>query len=251
MLILVDAGNTRTKWAKVQKDGALSAMQAVSNASIRTSAAFKKVIAQATKVVVANVAGGAVEQALIDMVPDETELVCVAPQSALCNVTNRYEKKEALGADRWAAVIAAWEMNKQPTLVINAGTAITIDALSRDNTTRKGIYLGGMILPGLVLMHQSLDKGTKKLSASLDASVVRFPKNTEEAIATGCMRAVVGAIVLQLKQLEKNCAFLPKVVISGGDAVKIAEALKSQVKRIVVADDLVLQGLQLIEKENV
>ncbi len=64
------------------------------------------------------------------------------------------------------------------------------------------------------------------------------------------MNAVVGSILLQMEQLEKQCAFLPKIVITGGDAVKVAHALKIHVKHVVVAEDLVLQGLALLEKEE-
>lgn len=248
MLLVVDAGNTRTKWAQVLEDGRLGAMEVTANTSLRTSA-LKKAIENADKIIVANVAGDKVEQQLADMVPKDVALTFVIAQAEACNVVNHYEENEKLGIDRWAAVVAAWQMNKQPTIVINAGTAITIDALSRDKISKKGIYLGGSIMPGLQLMCQALGNNGANLPSDTAGKYTLFPKNTQDAIATGCMNAVIGAVVLQLKQLEKHCAFLPKVVISGGDAVKIAEALNPQLKRVVVVDDLVLQGLALLERE--
>jgi len=140
---------------------------------------------------------------------------------------------------------------RQPTIVVNAGTAITIDALSKDKPTKKGAYLGGSIMPGLQLMYSALTDKTANLILPTTGVVRVFPKNTQDAIQSGCIKAVVGAVVLQLKQLEKHSAFLPKVVISGGDAVKIAEALNPHINRVVIKADLVLQGLALMGKELV
>lgn len=250
MLMVIDVGNTRTKWAQVQADGSLTDMQVCTNTTLATSE-LKKALTKVDKVVIANVAGEAIAQQLTAMVSDQVTVVFPAAQAEACEVINSYDQKEALGIDRWAAVIAAWQMNKQPTIVVNAGTAITIDALSKDNVTKKGIFMGGCILPGLQLMYRALTDSTAKLASTSDGVVTMFPKNTQDAIQTGCMNAVVGAVVLQMKQLEKHYAFLPKIVISGGDAVKIAEALKPQLKRIVVADNLVLHGLAFLEKEYV
>lgn len=250
MLMVIDVGNTRTKWAEVQADGSLSAMRVSGNATIANSA-LKEALANADKVVIANVAGEAIAQQLTAMMPDETTVVFPIAQAEACEVINSYDQKEALGIDRWAAVIAAWHMNKQPTIVVNAGTAITIDAISKDKATKKGAYMGGSIMPGLQLMYSALTDGTTKLASTPAGILTVFPKNTQDAIQTGCMNAIVGAVVLQMKQLEKHHAFLPKIVISGGDAVKIAEALKPQLKRVIIADNLVLQGLALLEKEYV
>lgn len=247
MLIVIDAGNTRTKWAQVQEDGKLSAMQAASNKSLDASD-LKPALATADEVVIANVAGETVAEQLVGMMPDQLTPIFVMPQAEACGVINQYEEVETLGVDRWAAVIATWELNKQPSIVINAGTAITIDALGKDKTSKKGTYLGGSIMPGLQLMYGALSDKAANLAHPLSGKVSYFPKNTDEAIYTGCMNAVVGAVVLQMKQLEKHCAFLPKVVISGGDAVKIADALSPHIRRVIVKEDLVLQGLSLLGK---
>jgi len=250
MLMVIDVGNTRTKWAEVQADGSLSAMRVSGNATI-TSSPLKEALAKADKVLIANVAGEAIAQQIKAMVSDKATVIFPTAQAEACEVINSYDQKEALGIDRWAAVIAAWHMNKQPTIVVNAGTAITIDAISKDKASKKGTFMGGSIMPGLQLMYSALAESTAKLASTSAGIMTMFPKNTQDAIQTGCMNAVVGAVVLQMKQLEKHHAFLPKIVISGGDAVKIAEALKPQLKRIIVADNLVLQGLAFLEKEFV
>ncbi|HSR02342.1 MAG TPA: type III pantothenate kinase [Methylophilaceae bacterium] len=250
MLMVIDAGNTRTKWAVVRPDGTLSSVQSTLNTKLLTSV-LKQDLTLVDKAVVANVAGEIIAAQLKSIMPKSLEPSFMMPASEACNVINRYEQVEKLGIDRWAAVIAAWHMNKQPSLVINAGTAITIDALGKDKTEKKGEYLGGSIMPGLQLLFDALSENTANLNIGEAGRVDLFPKKTVNAIQTGCMNAIVGAVVLQTKQLEKHCAFLPKVVISGGDAVKIAEALSHHIKRVIVAENLVLQGLALIGKKFV
>ena len=259
MLIVIDIGNTRTKWAEVTDDGRLGDMQMTPNATIAQST-LKNRLLEADKVVIANVAGDAIADLLRSVMPAHVSATFLVASTEACDVINRYAYSSTLGIDRWAAVIAAWHQLKQPAIVINAGTAITIDHLTIDSplklatlkrtTSKKGVYLGGTIMPGLYGMHHALNTQTAKLPPVAAGQVVKFPDNTPDAIKTGCMNAVVGAVLLQLKQLEKHCAFLPKVVITGGDAVKIARELKMYIKRVVIAEDLVLQGLALLEKEQ-
>ena len=156
---------------------------------------------------------------------------------------NGYAEPAKLGADRWAALIAAWQHTKRATVVVNAGTAITIDALDE-----KGKFLGGSIMPGLHLMHESLSSNAAQLKVGEGISH-QFPNTTQDAIATGSLNAVAGAIGIMLKRLEKHSGWLPKLILSGGDANKVADALKLNLKQVIITENLVLQGLVLLEKE--
>jgi pantothenate kinase type III len=137
-------------------------------------------------------------------------------------------------------------------VVVNAGTAITIDCLGKEGT-----FIGGIIIPGLHLMHESLNRHAMQVNIHAgtgDAPIVNFPTNTQDAVAAGCLNAVTGAIHSMLKRLEKDSGWLPKLVMSGGDAHKIAQVLKSQdlklgVKQVIMIENLVLQGLVLLAKE--
>lgn len=260
MFMVIDIGNTRTKWAEVADDGSLSEFDMTPNITIAQSA-LKNRLAQAEKVVIANVAGEAIAQQMNALMPSHLKADFIIASGEACDVLNRYQESETLGVDRWAAAIAAWHKYKQPTIVVCAGTAITIDSLSINTTlkttllksasARKGLYLGGSIMPGLHLMHEALANHTAKLANTPAGKIKTFPDNTSDAIQTGCMNAVIGAILLASKQLEKQCAFLPKFVITGGDAVKIAHALTAHLKRVAVEDNLVLQGLALLQKDDV
>jgi len=260
MLMVIDIGNTRTKWAEVADDGSLAEFGMAPNITV-TQSPLKNRLAQAEKVVIANVAGDVMAEQIVALMPNYLKAHFVSASAEACHVTNQYQQSEALGVDRWAAAIAAWHRDKQPAIVVCAGTAITIDSLSinassktmlfKSTASKKGLYLGGTIMPGLYLMQDALANHTAKLSNVSMGAITMFPANTSDAIQTGCMNAVAGAILLAAKQLEKHCAFLPKIIITGGDAVKIAHALTVHLKRVVIEDNLVLQGLALIEKDEV
>ena len=72
--------------------------------------------------------------------------------------------------------------------MVNAGTALTVDALRAD-----GLFVGGLIVPGLALMRRSLDGGTAQLRLT-EGVFDPFPKSTPDAITTGSVQAAVGAI---------------------------------------------------------
>ncbi|QVL45851.1 MAG: type III pantothenate kinase [Methylophilaceae bacterium] len=260
MLMVIDIGNTRTKWAEVAEDGSLSAFDMTPNITIAKSA-LKNRLVQAEKVVIANVAGEAIAQQLIALMPAHVTPCFAKATEEACDVINRYQQPDTLGIDRWAAAIAAWHQYKQPTIVVCAGTAITIDSISintslmttllKSGNNKKGLYLGGSIMPGLHLIHDALVNHTAKLADASAGTITTFPDNTVDAMQSGCMHAVIGAILLASKQLEKHCAFLPKLIITGGDAVKIAHALAPYQKRVGVEGNLVLNGLALLEKDGI
>ena len=157
-------------------------------------------------------------------------------RSGQCGVRNGYEQPERLGSDRWAALIAAWRHVRGACLVVNCGTATTIDALSA-----QGEFLGGLILPGVSLMQHSLATNTAQLDA--EQGVLRdFPRNTADAIHSGILRATLGAVRHQFGLLQARGG--PVHCLLGGGAVDVVRPhLDLPAERM---DNLVLQGLQII-----
>jgi len=165
----------------------------------------------------------------------------IVAQEMQCGVRNGYSNAAQLGSDRWAALIAAWHLVQGKCLVVNCGTAITIDALSG-----QGEFLGGLILPGVELMQRSLAGATDQLkSVHLkpgQGKYEQFPLNTADALFSGAIQAGCGAIQRQHILLGDGDA---PVVLSGGAAGVLLGNINLPLR---VVDNLVLQGLLLISQ---
>lgn len=234
MRLLVDAGNTRIKWALVGGDEWL-ASGALPTAEAATLSARLAEVSRIHDAWVSNVAGDAVAQALRDGVAaDRWHFVSAREQQ--CGVRNGYENPVQLGSDRWAALVAAWHLVGGSCLVVNCGTATTVDALSNE-----GEFLGGLILPGVELMQRSLCGATARLEAG-QGKYAAFPRNTADAMYSAAVQATCGAVERQQGLLGD----VP-VVLSGGAADALRERLKLPLR---LEDNLVLQGLQLIARET-
>ena len=257
MLLLVDAGNTRIKWALV--DGA--AADAIDVAALGRWSAFGSVshaeagtLAQAwqalpvTRVLLSNVAGAAVrallEQALAQSVATSVATMLridwFASVAELAGIRNGYRNPSQLGCDRFASMIGAHALFPQQALVVaTCGTATTVDAVDRD-----GLFLGGMILPGLGLMASALASNTAQLpqvAHSLSLSQM-FADNTDAAIAAGCIAAQAGAIERAVAAHAQLHAAV-QCVLAGGAAAYIAPQLRVPHQ---IVDNLVLIGLQVV-----
>ena len=240
-MLLFDAGNSRCKWAWIeagvrQHQGVLDNVDETAWQQLKSTFAS---LATPRKILISNVAGAEMERRLRNLCSVwKCAPEFLVAQTEQCGVRNDYDQHEQLGSDRWAALIAAWDSVHGACLVVNCGTATTVDALSAT-----GEFLGGLILPGVELMRRSLLLNTAQLG--LEAGDVRdFPRSTADAIASGVMRASIGAIRQQFALLEKQG--MASCILSGGAAVKMLPHLALEV---VLMDDLVLQGMQIIGQE--
>lgn len=258
MLLAIDCGNTRTKWAVFNTAGDICFQGACLNKTLN-SVDFHPTALHYNRVAISNVAGEEIKTLLINKLAQyKLSILWLKSTSQICGVLNRYSKPETLGTDRWAALIAAWHIKHAPCVVVNAGTAITIDALSvQPHTSGQAEFIGGYILPGLNLIQQSLGQATAQLpvltSLQLETTAAMhlkdiFPKNTADAIATGALQAACGAITLMSSQLYLECKQIPQIIISGGNAQAIKNGLMSDVtNHALIVDNLVLHGLYLLE----
>jgi len=233
MLLLIDAGNTRIKWALVAADSAAGgwlASGAVAHAQIDTLAAQWAQLA-IHEALLSNVAGANIGTRLRAMLPVAPRDFVSLPQ--LAGLTNVYRTPSQLGCDRFAAAIGAHALAPgQAVIVANCGTATTIDAITAD-----GFFLGGMILPGLGLMAGALARNTAQLPRiAHDAKLPDgFADNTDDAILSGCMVAQSGAIEHAFAQHGAAMC-----ILSGGAAPHIAPLLTVPYRLI---DNVVLIGL--------
>lgn len=242
-MLLLDAGNSRCKWAWVE-NGRWLRQGALDNNDDAAWQQLKLIFAQLDtppKILISNVAGAAMAQRLCELCAVwPCPVAFIVAQAEQCGVRNSYQHAARLGSDRWAALIAAWQRVHAACLVVNCGTATTVDALSGT-----GEFLGGLILPGMELMHNSLQHNTAQLGLvnieSGKGELRDFPRNTADAIASGVMRASIGAIQYQYGLLAAQHG--AHCILSGGAAGSILPHLGLQAEQV---DNLVLHGMQII-----
>jgi len=163
------------------------------------------------------------------------------PTIVCAGMRNGYKHPEMLGVDRWLAGLAAWaQSNGNPCLVIDAGSALTIDTINE-----QGVFLGGYIIPGLVMMQQSLINNAAEIICDIEYSIpeefLGIPADTAEAVQWGASFAVSA---IAEKAVEVFLQRWPHgtVQITGGNGADIAEKLNMIDK---YKPDLVLDGLAL------
>ncbi|MCE5194646.1 MAG: type III pantothenate kinase [Nitrospiraceae bacterium] len=190
------------------------------------------------------------------VVPDNTENIKNACKS-LCKkeplilnhkmntgMTLDIREPEKLGVDRIAACAGACGLFGPPVVVIDFGTATTINFVVKDN-----VYKGGAIMPGLQLMKNSLASETAQLpDVNLTKPKTAVGRDTGENILSGIIYGTAGAVEKIIKEAEKNGKDHYKVVITGGNHEIMLPFLS---KIDFIEPDLVLKGLKFIYERNV
>ncbi len=234
MILAIDAGNSRVKWG-CHRDGAWVATGAASHDEFSLLANAWSVMAVPHRIVISNVAG---DQARRDMsgllARFPTQPQWVTAERERCGVKNCYSDPTKLGSDRWAGLVAAHRLQQGPVVVANAGTALTVDAL-----TANGEFLGGLIVPGIELMMRALTTSTAHAHA-LQGQYAAFPVNTLDAIYSGAINAAVGSIERIASLLSARAGSTATFIISGGTANLLVPYLGV---RVVEIEHLVLEGL--------
>ncbi len=233
-ILAIDAGNTRIKWG-LWEDRGFIAQGSLLTARADELADALHMLSRPDRVVGCSVASAHVrsriEQALAawGVRPE-----WIVSRRAQCGVVSRYAEPAQLGGDRWAALIGARARHSGGCVVVNVGTAVTIDALSAE-----GEFLGGLILPGPELMAEALATGTAGLPRQ-QGQFELFPTSTANAIFSGSLQAVCGAIERIERALAAAIQAQPQIVMSGGSGDLVASQLA---RPVTLAPNLVLEGL--------
>lgn len=241
MKLLIDIGNTRMKW--VFAHGSIWRPEVVVHRGQDPAALFERTFGnkQAPESVwVSCVAGDNVRQALTPWCEAQWKRTPIYVQSraSFMDVRNGYSAPESLGVDRWMALLAARKAVSGAACVVDAGTAVTVDALAKD-----GEFLGGVILPGVTLMRVALSRGTAGLAAGEGSPATCQARNTADALAAGALFGVCGAIERAVAEHTAALGGEAAVVLTGGDAERLRERLKL---RVTLVPDLVLRGVSRV-----
>lgn len=237
--LLFDAGNSRLKWAWVEQ-----------GEIVRTGHAPYRDLSelhmqwQLYGQHVDNVVGSAVCSEIKRSLASEIigcEIEWLPSMSKALGMVNHYRYPDEHGADRWFNALGSKRFSNNARVVVSCGTAVTIDAITYD-----GHYLGGTIMPGFHLMRESLAQRTARLQRS-EGICYPFPTTTANAIATGMIDAICGAVLMMHMRLQqRHHGQTVDVVITGGGAAKVATSLPEQFSvdnAIKIIDNLVIYGL--------
>jgi pantothenate kinase type III len=235
MYLLIDIGNTRIKWQqRDDKDILLTdsiLVEEFMDVDFSTIKSIKKII-------ISNVNNSIVLDKLKEILSKFKCLIIEANSISNKYLINDYEDHKTLGIDRWLTALGAWKLYQRPLLVINAGTAITIDLVELGKES-KAHFKGGMILPGVAISLAVLNNSTNLIDTEIGKS--QYPSlNTKDAVTTGIMTSIQGAVNLVCRNLPSS---LP-ILLTGGDANLIYEQAEDDWKsRIKLEDNLIFEGL--------
>lgn len=245
MHLYIDIGNTALKWR------ARSAQQVVAGGgphrrdwAEQIAEIVRRLPCEPVAVTVASVAGRDIDLSLSAMMHDA---LGVRPDfyyspAADAGVTNSYAEPARLGVDRWLAIVEAWHRTGA-AIVIDCGSALTIDAVDRD-----GVHSGGFIVPGLNMLQSSLVSGTGAIRVDNPGEDnLRPGVSTSECVRHGILRMSVAFITDAVVALQEAVHDTCPVFITGGDARVLLPFLRPNVQAV---PDLVLDGLERVAAQR-
>lgn len=236
--LLIDAGNTRLKWVVVVDE----VWQSHGISGYGDLSALSRALSAGTTCTIASVARTEHEDQIKTLLgTQDIEPRWLTAEAQFLDVQNTYANPKQLGVDRWMGLIAARQRSEAATLVVSLGTAMTVDALSAD-----GVFLGGLIVPGRAMMQQSLQLGTAHVAA-IEGTWQVFPQTTANAVHSGIVAAMCGAIHMQHARLAKQSNTMPQCLVTGGDAATLLPHLDFPVEHVPF---LVLEGIDRVVKED-
>lgn len=253
--LLIDADNSRIKWALADAGRTLTETGAFAHARDSGQDPDWSHMPRQDGAWISNVAGADVAarlDALLDAHWSGLPRTTIRARAAQCGVTNCYTQPDQLGSDRWAGMIGAHAaFPGEPLLIATFGTATTLEALRAD-----GCFTGGLIAPGWALMMRSLGAHTAQLpTLTTDiasgllagAQAQPFQIDTPRSLSAGCLYAQAGLIERAWRDLSDAWQAPVRLVLAGGAADEVARALTVPHTR---HDALILSGLALIATET-
>lgn len=242
MILLLDIGNTRAKYVVLEK-GIRSPIKVIENTSFNKDS-LDEHFTGIKKVIVASVAKEEITDTVKSWCIDNViAFQRVHSEKQKGAVYSAYDVPEQLGVDRWLTLIASHVLFPNTNvLIVDAGTATTIDVLSAS-----GCHQGGWIFAGVATLFETvLANTTKVIATNTKQASLSFGRNTSDNVNNGCWAATVGAIHHALMQAELENFKIEKVLLTGGNAKVLQSLLRLE---SIVIDDLVFQGLQAYDEK--
>lgn len=237
MIALVDIGNSRTKYC-IHSYARRSTIASFDNELLSNKfldSTFRKI----DKLILACVSH--------NELAEKIKLWCsqnnigyrqVVSEKSRNGVISAYDSPMQLGVDRWLTLIAASSLHpKKNILIVDAGTATTIDLLASN-----GEHKGGWILAGIDTLFSCVLDNTSQVQANAGKSAsLTFGFNSSDNVNNATWAATVGAINLAILQSEHQGVAVDEVLLTGGNGLTLSSLLSCE---CTVIEDLVFVGLQ-------
>lgn len=238
--LLLDGGNSQLKWAWVENGTFSEVGRAPYRDLTQLGEEWLQFADDDVKIVGCSVCGSVKKAMVEEQLTRPVEWLSSMPQAL--GIRNHYRRPEEHGSDRWFNALGSRRFTQNACVVVSCGTAVTTDALTEDNH-----YLGGTIMPGFHLMKEAMALKTANLNRPI-GKVYPFPTTTPNAIASGMMDAVCGALMMMHGRLkDKTGGGKPvDIIITGGGAARVVQALPESFvhdNQVKIVDNLVIHGL--------
>lgn len=238
--LLLDGGNSQLKWAWVENGTFSEVGRAPYRDLTQLGEEWLQFADDDVKIVGCAVCGSVKKAMVEEQLTRPVEWLSSMPQAL--GIRNHYRRPEEHGSDRWFNALGSRRFTQNACIVVSCGTAVTTDVLTEDNH-----YLGGTIMPGFHLMKEAMALKTANLNRPI-GKVYPFPTTTPNAIASGMMDAVCGALMMMHGRLkDKTGGGKPvDIIITGGGAARVVQALPEAFvhdNQVKIVDNLVIHGL--------
>ncbi|MCU7843808.1 MAG: type III pantothenate kinase [Candidatus Thiodiazotropha sp. (ex Monitilora ramsayi)] len=240
MRLFVDIGNTAAKWASEEELLADIVQKTDTGDPVDSMLSAWKRLDQPCEVYISSVLQADGNRRIMEWVSGNWRITpCLAESKASeLGVTNGYREPSQLGVDRWLAMLAARAISKAALVVVDCGSATTLDGVDAD-----GKHLGGVILPGLHLIPRCLFANTEIPLFDSSGKINYFATDTATGIHSGAMLATASSVERMVEMLQKESGTPVECLVTGGGSHFLSENLRVDHR---LAPNLVLHGLALI-----
>jgi type III pantothenate kinase len=191
------------------------------------------------RIALASVAPAMTDQTISLLSGSYQTVVLVAGRDLPYGIEIQCEQPEQVGADRLLSAIGAYARTRTATLVVDIGTAITVNAVSA-----RGAFCGGAIAPGPALMLRALHEHTALLPAvAYEKPASVLGRNTVAAMRSGAHWGAVALVESLLARMAEELSPSARIILTGGDAEPIARDLKIKFE---LRPALTLEGLAIL-----
>ncbi|MCY4471234.1 MAG: type III pantothenate kinase [Kistimonas sp.] len=234
----MDAGNTRVKWRLSQDGRPVSSGALFNDSDARLVDALADSLGTARVDVcrLSSVRKECIVHSLVEALADRLGVMPQLPEpcASLGGLVVEGVEPVRLGCDRWLAMLGAVQLYpKRDVLIVDAGTAMTLDCVNS-----RGVFVGGLICPGLYMLRQSLRRSLDRvtLSPQADLGQPALARQSTSSAENGILCMALALVEREFSRLGSNAV----LVLCGGDAPFLKKHLQSSAR---LHPDLVFQGL--------